>query len=197
MALPNPVSNYITEAKYLELEANSNIKHEYANGEVLAMAGASENHSLITGNIFATFHSQLRGKPCKTHQSDLRVQVTSAGAYRYPDVTVVCGTSEFGDTTPETLLNPTLLVEVLSPTTAQIDYEYKLAEYQKIPSLQEFLIISQERPRIEVWIRQKERDTWLYMDRRGLDSELYLPSIDCTLALSDVYERVDFDTPDS
>jgi Uma2 family endonuclease len=195
MALPKPNPDIISEAEYLAFEEHSNTKHEYANGRIIAMAGASENHDLITGNTLASLHNQLRSKPCRIHTSDLRVQVRAVGAYRYPDLKVVCGPSEFADTKPQSLINPTLLVEVLSESTAQIDYEYKLAEYKQIPSLQEYLIISQDRPRIQRFLRQAGREEWLLLERAGVDTELHLPSIDCVLALSDVYERVEFDTP--
>ena len=122
----------------------------------------------------------------------MRVQIKFAGAYRYPDISVVCGEPEFAETKPVSLLNPTILIEVLSPSTAVADRIQKLREYRRIPALQEYLLISQDSPRIERFLKQDDIN-WLYTDLSGLDQSLALPSVDCTLKFADVYRRIAFD----
>ncbi|MAU08492.1 MAG: hypothetical protein CL607_01625 [Anaerolineaceae bacterium] len=191
MALPK--STYVTEEEYLAFEQDSEIKHEYAAGQIIAMTGASREHLLINHNVSRVLGNQLVERPCEVYSSDLRVQVTASGAYRYPDIVVVCGEPEFVPPRPNSLLNPTLIIEILSDSTAEIDYRHKLAEYRRIPTLQEYLLISQDAPRIERYLKQDEQN-WLYTELTGLDQQLALPSIDCTLLFSDVFYRIDFET---
>lgn len=190
MALPE--STYYTVEEYLALEQDSEIKHEYAAGEIFAMSGAGRKHNLIALNVSSDLHSQLANRPCEVYQSDMRVQVKVTGAYRYPDIAVVCGEPDFSASQPESLLNPTLLIEILSESTANTDRVDKLAEYRRIPSLQEYLLISQDAPRIERYLKQDEHN-WLYTELTGLDQQLALPSIDCTLLFNDVFHRIDFE----
>lgn len=189
MALPK--STYVTEEDYLALEQDSEIKHEYVAGEIFAMSGAGRRHNLIALNVSSDLHSQLANRPCEVYQSDMRVQVKATGAYRYPDIAVVCGEPEFFASQPESLLNPTLLIEILSESTASVDRGEKLAEYRRIPTLQEYLLISQDAPRIERYLKQ-DAHNWLYTELTGLDQQLALPSIDCVLHFSDVFHRIDF-----
>jgi Uma2 family endonuclease len=181
-AEPSRVSEY----DYLALERQSEIKHEYVRGELFAMAGARRAHNLICTNIVRHLGNQLAGHPCEIYQSDMRVQIASAAAYRYPDVVVVCGEPAFADTEADILLNPTVLVEVLSPSSIATDRGIKLWEYRQIASLQAYLLVTQDAPRIDQLVRQPD-DTWLLSETSGV---LQLPSIGCTLALSDVYARV-------
>lgn len=193
VAEPIPEPTRMTEAEYLEYEQHAEYKNEYADGEIIAMSGASRTHNVITLNTSANLHAQLREKPCESYQGDMRVKVKARATYRYPDVVIVCGEPEFADTNPPSLLNPTVLIEVLSPSTASIDRLQKLDEYRQIESLQEYLIISQEMARIDHYVRQ-DASSWLYTDVRDLSVSVHLPSIDCTLALNDVYQRVTFDS---
>jgi Uma2 family endonuclease len=181
-----------TPESYLAFERASETKHEYLAGEVFAMTGASENHNLVTANALASLHAQLRRTPCRIYPSDMRLNVPAVGLYTYPDVTVVCGEPQFDeDEVPDTLLNPTVLIEVLSPSTENYDRGKKFQYYRTLESLQEYLLISQESARIEHYVRQGEQ--WLFGDAYRLEDVMKLPSIDCTLALADVYEKVTFE----
>jgi Uma2 family endonuclease len=181
-----------TPESYLAFERESETKHEYLAGEIFAMTGASENHNLVTANTLASLHAQLRRTPCRIYPSDMRLKVPAVGLYTYPDVTVVCGEPQFDeDEVPDTLLNPTVLIEVLSPSTESYDRGKKFQHYRTLESLQEYLLISQESARIEHYVRQGEQ--WLFSDAYRLEDVVKLPSIDCSLALADVYEKVTFE----
>ena len=185
----------LTVEEYLELERTSETRHEYLDGEVFEMVGARENHTLIIGNLVAVLHPQLRRPLCRLYQIDMRVKVSATGLYPYPDVVVRCGTPEFEGSGRATLLNPTLIIEVLTPSTEAYDRGDKFRHYRAIPTLQEYVLISQNNPRIERYLRQND-NTWLFTDATGLDAELELPSIGCTLPLARVYKQVDFEAQD-
>ena len=155
------------------------------------MTGASEYHNIIVGSTIATLYSQLRKKPCQIYPSDMRMRIPATGLYTYPDISVVCGTPEFEDDGLDTLLNPTVIIEVLSSSTEQYDRGKKFQHYRTISSLKEYILIAQDNIRIEHFARQD--DQWILTDAKTSDSVLSLPSIECTLALSDVYEKVNFD----
>lgn len=181
----------ISEEEYLAGEREIDIKHEYVRGEVFAMAGASWNHTAICGNLMGIFYNHFRGKSCRAMQSDLRVQVKSSESYRYPDIVIVCGEPQFIDDEFDTLSNPTILIEVFSPTSVRRDRGEKSAEYRQLQSLQEYLLISQDEAHIERYLRQ-DNNTWILSDTIGLGASLELPSIDCTIATAEVYEGVSF-----
>ena len=191
---PQP-KRYITEEAYSELERVSTIKHEYYQGEVYAMTGGTENHNLLGGNIHATLHTQLRRRPCKVYNSDQRIKVLATGLHTYPDVTVVCGEAQFIDRPHLTLVNPTVIVEVLSPSTERYDRGMKFQHYRTITTLQEYILISQDQHRIEHYTRQ-ESGVWLLSEAIGLETQITLRSIDCVLTLEDVYEKVEFEDDD-
>lgn len=176
---------------YLTWERQQSTKHELIDNYVIDMTGASREHNLITTHIVTSLNIQLQGKPCEVYSSDMRVQVDERGTYTYPDIVVVCGDPQFTEETHvDTLTNPTVLIEVLSPSTELIDRSAKLAQYQKLPSLQSYLLVSQEKPRIESYHRQT--DGWRYTDTSEHENILELPSINCELRLTDVYARVQF-----
>jgi Uma2 family endonuclease len=179
----------ITPEQYLAQERLAEIKSEYLSGEVFAMSGASERHNLVAGNAFAALHGQRRGRPCRVYASDMRVKVAATGLYTYPDVSVVCGKVEFEDEQRDTLLNPQVIIEVLSKSTAAYDRGEKFEQYRKIPSLAEYLLIAQERPLIEHYTRQPD-GRWLLSEANDLQDAIELSSIGCRLALADVYEDV-------
>jgi Uma2 family endonuclease len=184
-----------TEESYLAFERASDIRHEYVHGEVYAMAGASVKHNFITQNIASSLHSQLRGKPCAATTSDMRVK-TPTRMYSYPDVVIICGKPELDDSQyVDTLLNPTLIVEVLSPSTEAFDRGKKFTHYQSMPSLQEYLLVAQDEARVE-HLRRQADGKWLLESYIHLTDSLLLPSIDCTLALADVYDKVVLDSVD-
>jgi Uma2 family endonuclease len=186
-AAPKP---YITAEEYLELDRQADIKSEYYAGEVFAMASGSPIHSLIAANVIGILHPQLLEKPCRVYSSNLRVYASEA-LYTYPDATVVYGEPEFSDEHGETLLNPTLLVEVLSPNTEAWDRGGKFEHYRQRESLQEYVLIAQDRAHAERFARQPDGQ-WLLSEVNGLDGMLPLPSIGCKLGLGQVYHKVDF-----
>jgi Uma2 family endonuclease len=187
-AAPKP---YLTPAEYLANERLEEVKSEYYDGEVFAMSGGSRAHSKIAVNVAGELNSQLAERPCDVYNSDMRVQVAEEGPYTYPDVTVVCGEAQFADAEVDMLLNPTVLVEVLSPTTEAWDRGGKFEQYQQIASLQEYVLIAQDRPRVERYTRQTEGQ-WHYEVSTGLDDEVSLPSIGCELSMAEIYHKVTF-----
>lgn len=183
----------MTEAEYLTFERASELKHEFINGEVFAMSGASRAHNLIVINTLATLHTQLRQGDCEIYPSDMRVKIIASTRYTYPDITVVCGEPQFADNEFDTLLNPLLLIEVLSPSTEAYDRGDKFQHYRKIPSLRDTILISQATAQIDHYHLQ-DNGTWSLTDAEGLTATLTLEAIGCELKLADVYERVQFDT---
>ena len=157
------------------------------------MAGASRAHNLITGNVAGEFRNQLKGKPCETYSNDMRVR-TSPTEYTYPDVVVACGEPEFEDDEFDTLLNPTVIVEVLSKSIARRDRVEKLADYRGMPSLKEYILISQDKTHVEHYVRRPD-DKWAITDLDQPEVKLTLTSINCELHMSDVYDRVTFPPP--
>jgi Uma2 family endonuclease len=191
-AMPEPL---LTPEEYLARERRAETKSEYLRGEMFAMTGASREHNLIAGNVSRQLGQQFRKRRCEVYQGDMRVKVSSTGLYTYPDVAVVCGEPEFEDRQVDTLLNPKVLVEVLSPSTADYDRGGKFTHYRSLPSLAEYVLISQDRPLVEHYVRQGE-DAWVLTEQRSLQQVLELSSIDCRLPLSEIYLKVDFASPD-
>lgn len=177
-----------TPEEYLALERRAESKSEYVNGRIYAMSGASRVHNVIAGNVFAGLHSRFRGRSCDVYGSDMRVNVSPTGMYTYPDVAALCGTPEFADAEVDTLLNPSVIVEVLSPSTEAYDRGEKFAHYRRIPSLREYVLVAQDRARVEHYARLGER--WVLTVAEGLEAELMLPVLDCALPLGEIYERV-------
>jgi Uma2 family endonuclease len=181
----------MTEAEYLAFEEQSELKHEFVNGEILAMTGASWHHALICTNIGAAIGQQIINKDLAA-VLNFRLKVGSA-VYRYPDVMVVCGEPEFVNKRVDTISNPTVIIEVLSTATALIDRNEKLREYRQIDTVQEYLLVPQNEARIEKFVRQN-KDVWIYTETIGLVKALDLPSIGCVLKLADVYKKISFDS---
>lgn len=175
---------------YLALERQSDIKSEYLDGEMIAMTGASRSHNRIALNVATSLDGQVKPRGCEVFVSDMRVQ-TGDGLLTYPDVAVVCGSPQFSDSELDTLLNPTLIVEVLSPSTENYDRGVKFTRYRTIPSLREYLLIEQKRVHLEHFLRQD--GDWLLHETDDPGGVLELPSIGCRLMLEDVYDRVLFD----
>lgn len=182
---------YLTPEDYLAIERQAETKSEYLDGEMFAMTGGSCWHSLAIGNLVRELSLQLRKRPCQVYPSDLRVHIPATGLYTYPDVIVVCGEPRFQDEHQDTLLNPTVIIEVLSPTTEAYDRGKKFQHYQSIESLAEYLLVSQSEPRVEQFLRQDD-NRWLLTTTTGLKAVLTLPSIQCELALAEVYEKIVF-----
>lgn len=183
----------VSPEEYLSLERQSETKNEYLNGEIYAMAGASRRHNRINLNVAIALDSQLKARGCDVYTGDMRVRVPAADLYTYPDVTVVCGEPELDDAEVDTLLNPTLIVEVLSRTTESYDRGVKFAYYRTLSSFAEYLVLAQDRLYAEHSVRQGNGG-WLLTETARREDVLELPSIGCTLALRDVYDRVVFPT---
>ena len=184
----------LSREEYLALERRGEEKHEYLAGELVAMVGASFRHNLIQTRVLAGLYQQLRGRPCEVTPSDLRVAVGALGIYTYPDVTVVCGEPQFEDAEQDTLLNPTVLIEILSPSTESYDRGKKFQPYRLIPTCREYLLIAQDQSLIEHYLRQPN-NRWLLATFEQLGDVIALDSIGCTLALADVYDGIVFDQP--
>lgn len=171
---------------YLEHERTAAFKSEYYNGEVIPMPGASRIHNLLVGTLIGLLFTRLTNPDCEFYPSDMRVRVD--GTYVYPDVVVVCGGPEMEDGPFYTLLNPTVLIEVLSPSTEDYDRGRKSLLYRALPSLQDYLLVEQSRMHVEHYTRHDEG--WLLRGYSAPDDTIALPSIDCTLPLSEIYQKV-------
>lgn len=183
--------SFLTPEQYLAIEREAQYKSEYLNGEMFAMAGARKAHVLIAGNLYAAIHQQFRTKTCAAFMSDMRVRVNPNGLYTYPDVTAVCGETKFLDETEDTLLNPNLIIEVLSPSTEGYDRGLKFEQYRTLESLSEYLLVSTERVIVELFSRQAD-DRWLLTAVSNLEDTVELHSVGCRVTLADVYEKVEF-----
>ncbi len=184
----------LSPEEYLAIERDTTAKHEFYRGEMFAMGGASREHNLITGNVAASIHQQIAGRPCESYQNDMRVKVASTGLYTYPDVVVTCEKPRFEDDNFDTLLNPQLIAEVLSDSIEKYDRGKKFEHYRQIDSLREYLLISQDRPHVELFTRDAGGQ-WTLSEATGLDAAIELPVIGCRLALADVYAKVGWATP--
>jgi len=189
----NPTT-FVTPEEYLERELQSEEKNEYFNGEVFAMAHATPRHAWIVTNIVVELGQQLKTKPCRVSSSDLRLRVTPTGLYTYPDVMVVCGNVEFAADQKDTVLNPVVIVEVLSKSTQDYDRGQKFAHYRRLASLSDYLTVAQDKPRIDHWTRQSEH-SWLLVEFFDLQQTISLPSINCNLPQAEVYDKIEWDEP--
>jgi Uma2 family endonuclease len=181
----------LTAQEYLALERKAQFKSEYFNGEVWAMAGVSREHSLIVGNVGREIGNQFKGRRCEVHTSDLRVQVSETGLYTYPDLVAVCGEPEFEDEELDTLLNPTVVIEVLSESTEAYDRGAKFAHYRQLATLQEYVLIAQDRCLVEHYMRQED-GSWVLRAYDDPQAVLELLAIGCVLPLAEIYGRVEF-----
>lgn len=192
-ANPKDDSLYMTEAEYLECERNSEIRHEYIQGEIVAMAGASQNQNRLVATIMFLLYGHIRDKNgCEVYGENMRVKIETADLQTYPELSVVCGDIHLTDESPPALLNPNLIIEVLSPSTESYDRGKKFKAYRQLPSLQEYILVSQESASIGRYVRTTA-DRWELSDATGLDAMITLSTIDCPLALTNVYENVTFD----
>jgi Uma2 family endonuclease len=181
---------WISPEEYLALERQAEIRSEYFAGEVFAMAGATWTHNLIVLNVAEELRSHRKGGTCEVFVSDMRVEVSPTGLYTYPDVVVVCGQPQFKDANEDTLLNPTVIMEVLSKSTASYDRGEKFEHYGSLPSLTDYLLIAQDRAAVEQ--RTRAEQGWQLTFHYGLDAVVSLPSLGCELRLSDVYDKIQF-----
>lgn len=194
----------ITVADYLRMEAESEERHVYIDGEVFAMAGESGLHADISANLVIAIGGQLKGKPCRARTKDTKVSSgpagprplrDTAGMYSYPDVVIVCGEPEYFDDRRTVVTNPTAIVEVLSPSTAEFDRGDKFDKYERWnPTLTDYILVRQDRPLVEHFTRQPD-GKWLLARTAGLAATVDIPSIGVALRLTDVYDRVTFPEP--
>ena len=180
---------YITEEEYLEFERNSEIKHEYYDGEIFATSGASEAHNLIVANLIAILGLHLKKKPCRVYPSYMRLKIEKTKVYAYPDVMIVCGHDKFADNKEDMLLNPDVIVEVLSDSTENYDRGKKFEHYRKIGSLKEYVLISQNTRKIERFLKT-EHLRWISDETDEEHTEIILESVGCALNLDEVYDKV-------
>lgn len=187
MSTPN--KRYITREEYLTQERAAEYKSEYLDGEVVAMTGASREHNLIATNIIISLGQQLKGRPCELYPSDMRVFIPATNKYTYPDVVAVCVEPQFEDSYVDTLLNPVLIIEVLSDSTEAYDRGKKFRDYRSVASLAEYILVSQDESRIEQYRRQAD-GSWQLTEKRFLEDAVELEAIESRLILRDVYDKV-------
>jgi Uma2 family endonuclease len=180
----------LTPEQYLEIERKAEFRHEYFRGEMFAMAGGTGTHTIIVVNLVREMSNQLRRGRCQVYSHDMRLQVSATGLYTYPDVVVACEGRQFRDARKDTLLNPTVIIEVLSESTEAYDRGKKFAHYQTLDSLQGYVLVSQDRVRMERFLRQPDGQ-WLLKVASHIDDSVLLDSIGCTLRLADIYENVE------
>ncbi|MEN3330822.1 MAG: hypothetical protein V7641_187 [Blastocatellia bacterium] len=199
MSLPHSPPRYTVE-EYLALERASEERYEFLDGQVYLMAGESPDHGTICTNISGQLYNQLKGNPCQVFSKDMKVRsgpqpksrYEIKGLYSYPDLVVVCGELQFHDEYRDVLLNPTVIVEVLSPSTEAFDRGEKWSPYQTwLPSLTHYVLVSQSKPQLEHYLRQPNGE-WLYSSVKALEGSLHLSSMDCNLRLLEVYARIVF-----
>ncbi len=186
----------LTEAEYLEIERTAEFKSEFFNGEMFAMAGASYQHNIVKDSLVFELRLRLMGSSCRTSSSDQRVRIDASGSYVYPDIVIVCGDPEFSSQDPLSLINPRVIVEVLSELTQQKQYDRttKFRHYMKLPSLQEYILVSQDEPLIERFVRQAD-GLWGLRMFHSLAETFSLATIPVEIPMADLYRDVTFPPP--
>ena len=190
-SLPSTYNHFVSPDEYLERERRADCKSEYFAGEIVAMAGAKRKHNLVSNNVSASLTAQLRDKPCEVYSNDMRVQADGEKQYTYPDVVVVCGEPQFRDGREDTLLNPTVVVEVLSSSAEAKDRGEKFLRYRQIDSLTDYLLVSQNERRVEQFTKQAD-GSWRLTETTE-DGTVSLETSGCILALDDIYNKVEFE----
>lgn len=184
----------LTPEEYLAIERQAPYKSEFLNGKMFAMAGASRNHNAIKDNLAMEIGNRLKGGPCRTYSSGMRVKVIDTGRYTYPDITIVCGDAQLEDGQFDTLLNPRVIIEILSDSTECYCRGMKFRHYQRIESLQEYILVSQNEPVIDRFVRQSRWD-WLSTTIVDLDKTLELMTVEVKLPLAEIYAGITFPPP--
>ena len=177
---------------YLDFERDSDVRHEYLNGYIYAMAGESTAHSQISVNLIAELRNQLKKTPCQVFSPNMKVQSAAKSLFAYPDVTIVCGEPIFHDTKKDVLMNPKVIIEVLSPSTEKYDRVEKFMRYRtELPSLTDYILVSQELPLIEHFTHE-ENGKWTHYFGESLAGNIIISTIGCQLSLAEIYDRVEF-----
>jgi Uma2 family endonuclease len=182
----------LTEAEYLEIERAAEFKSEYFQGEMFAMSGARESHVQVSCNLLVELTLGLRGRPCAVYSSDMRVQVKSIGLYTYPDISIACGERRFRDDRRDTLLNPVVLIEVLSPSTEGYDRGAKFELYKNLESLREYVLGAQDRTHVEIYTRDENPNRWRCTVHEEMDAVVVFESVGCRVSLAEIYRDVEF-----
>jgi Uma2 family endonuclease len=190
-AMTTHTDTYVTPEEYLAAERLSETRSEYLDGGVCPMTGGTANHIRIVANITTQLSNQLDGRPCDVFPTDMKIRLPDSRKFFYPDVVVVCGELLYHDSRKDIITNPDLVVEVLSPSTEAFDRGAKFQAYRTIESLKEYLLVAQDRPLVEQYVRNGD-GKWTFTETVGLESSLTLPSVECTLNLGAVYKRVEF-----
>ncbi len=186
--------NFVPLEEYLEREERAEYKSEYFDGEVFPMFSATPQHAMIVANVAGALWQPLRRKPCRLYTSELRLRVTPTGLYTYPDVMVVCGGLQLVEGRNDTVTNPVAIVEVLSPSTQDYDRGQKFEHYRTLPTLIDYLTISQEKPHVEHWTRQAA-NRWLLVEFADLGQSIELSSLGCVLPLTEIYDKIEWQAP--
>ena len=182
---------FVSPEEYLEAERAASFKSEYVSGQIWAMSGASREHNTIAMNLSIAIGTALRGSPCQVFGSDMRVFIPDNETYVYPDLSVVCGEQQYADAYLDILLNPTVVIEILSPSTAHYDRTVKFIKYRRLSSLREYVLVHQDAPRVERF--ERIGDLWVDGEQEGLRAVMELASLGVPVSLADIYERVVFD----
>ena len=199
--LKEEVSREYTVEEYLKMERAAFERSEYINGEIFAMAGESNNHGVVTMNLAGLVHQQLRGNSCQGRIKDTKIAsnvlpdkktLSMKGMFSYPDMVIICGEPEYHDKHQDIILNPKVIIEVLSESTELFDRNTKFIRYSKFnPTLTDYILVSQDKPMVEHFIRQDD-ESWKIYTYFGLKAAFTIDSIGCQLKLSDIYDRVKF-----
>lgn len=179
----------LTPEEYLALERKAEHKSEFFQGCLYAMAGACARHNLIVGNVVRELGNQFKARPCLAFPSDMRVKVSATGLYTYPDASALCGDPAYEDEAQDTLLNPSLIIEVLSPSTGGYDRGLKFAHYRRVATVTDYVMIAQDEPRVEHYTRQPD-GRWLLTEYREMQDVVELPSLGSRLPLAEIYDKV-------
>lgn len=186
------LKEHYTLEEYFELERNSEERYEYWNGEVFDMSGASPEHDQILINFITNFNAKFGERKCRVFSSNVRVKVPTAPPYRYPDLSVMCGEPKFEKIGGvDALINPALIIEILSSSTEAYDRGDKFTHYKSIPSFNEYLLVAQHRPHITQLVKQAD-GIWIHKEFNSLEDVLKLTSLDCVLALTEIYQNISF-----
>ena len=187
-----PILRPIAEQEYLALDRVADRRSEYHDGQMFLMSGASNEHNLIVGEVIRNIGNTLVNSPCNVYPSDMRIQIPGRRNYVYPDVSVVCAEPQFDDKRSEILLNPNLIIEVLSPSTQHFDRGKKFDLYRSIPSVQEYVLVAQDEPRVAVYQRRANEE-WAFTEAEGLKGKIRLYSVGCDLGLKEIYRKIVFE----
>lgn len=188
--MSSPDLDFVTPSEYLAQERKAEFRSEYLAGHIFAMSGASRRHNLIAGNFFREISAQMRDRACEAYTSDMRLKISPTGMYTYPDIVGVCDEPRFEDAHIDTLLNPQVIIEVLSESTEAYDRGEKFAHYRRLDSLRDYVLVAQDKIRVEHYVREGEQ--WILSELSDPANTLYLASIDCRVGLAAIYEKVDF-----